>query len=150
MHHLKKRPCFLIILQSSYVSLGERYGLRIVPGMNSFLVLPNNISRSNAVGAILHPGGPAHSPLSGRTSWMLADTADIDTLHSDDIGFILAVCGDEKLLRRLNDLDSAETCSTSKRGSDAKWQLDPTQSMDALWQFANVKIVPNAEADRML
>jgi len=42
-------------------SLGERYGLRIIPGNNSFLVLPNNISRSTAVGAILHPGGPARS-----------------------------------------------------------------------------------------
>ena len=44
-------------------SLGERYGLRIIPGKNSFLVLPNNVSRSTAVGAILHPGGPARSPL---------------------------------------------------------------------------------------
>ena len=46
-----------------YNSLGERYGLRIIPGRNSFLVLPNNVSRSTAVGAILHPGGPARSPL---------------------------------------------------------------------------------------
>lgn len=46
-----------------YNSLGERYGLRIIPGKNSFLVLPNNVSRSTAVGAILHPGGPARSPL---------------------------------------------------------------------------------------
>jgi len=44
-------------------SLGERYGLRIIPGKNSFLVLPNNVSRSTAVGAILHPGGPARSLL---------------------------------------------------------------------------------------
>ena len=42
-------------------SLGERYGLRIIPGQNSFLV-PPNISRSMAVGAIMHPGGPACSP----------------------------------------------------------------------------------------
>ncbi|KAF8890790.1 glycosyltransferase family 20-domain-containing protein [Gymnopilus junonius] len=42
-------------------SLGERYGLRIIPGRNSFLVMPNNISRSTAVGAILHPGGPGRS-----------------------------------------------------------------------------------------
>ncbi|KAF9234548.1 hypothetical protein BU15DRAFT_78906 [Melanogaster broomeanus] len=46
-------------------SLGERYGLRIIPGANSFLILPNNISRSTAVGAILHSGGPTHSPWSG-------------------------------------------------------------------------------------
>ncbi|KAI6107086.1 hypothetical protein EDD16DRAFT_121566 [Pisolithus croceorrhizus] len=46
-------------------SLGERYGLRIILGRNSFLVLLNNISRSTAVGTILHPGGPACSPLGG-------------------------------------------------------------------------------------
>ena len=34
--------------------LGERYGLRIIPGANSSLVLPNSISRSTAAGAILH------------------------------------------------------------------------------------------------
>ena len=44
-------------------SLGERYGLRIIPGKNSFLVLPNHVSRSTAVGTILHPGGPARTPL---------------------------------------------------------------------------------------
>jgi hypothetical protein len=44
--------------------LEERYGLRIIPGRSSFLVLPNNISRSSAVGAILDPGGPARSPVS--------------------------------------------------------------------------------------
>src|SRR6266498_3782697 len=34
-------------------SLGERYGLRIIPGRNSFLIMPNNVSRSTAVGFIL-------------------------------------------------------------------------------------------------
>jgi trehalose 6-phosphate synthase complex regulatory subunit len=81
---------------------------------------------------------------------MLTDTVDIDGLSGDDIGFFLAVSADEKLLRRLNDLDNAETCSTSKRGSDAKWKLDPTQALDALWQFANVKAMPHSEADRSL
>ena len=44
-------------------SLGERYRLRIIPGKNSFLVLPYNVSRSTTIGAILDPGGPARSPL---------------------------------------------------------------------------------------
>jgi trehalose-6-phosphatase len=44
--------------------LGERYGSRIVRGASSFLVFPNNISRSSAVGAILNPGRPARSPVS--------------------------------------------------------------------------------------
>ncbi|KDR78129.1 hypothetical protein GALMADRAFT_94660 [Galerina marginata CBS 339.88] len=62
-------------------SLGERYGLRIIPGRNSFLVMPNNVSRSTAVGAILHPGGPARSPHSysshnrgGSGSWTSTST----------------------------------------------------------------------------
>jgi len=118
-------------------SLGERYGLRIIPGNNSFLVLPNNISRSTAVGAVLHPGGPAHSPLAGQAVWMSYDAAD-DHM-SDDVGFVLAVGSDEKLLRRLNDLDHAETCSTSKKGTDARWKLDPTEVSKTLWNFANAQ-----------
>ncbi|KAI5985768.1 hypothetical protein EDD15DRAFT_1623154 [Pisolithus albus] len=46
----------------------ERYGLRIVSGQNSVLVLSNNISRSTAVGTILYLGGPACSPLGGSAS----------------------------------------------------------------------------------
>jgi len=118
-------------------SLGERYGLRIIPGKNSFLVLPNNISRSTAVGAILHPGGPAHSPLAGQAVWMSHDATE-DNI-SDDVGFVLAVGSDEKLLRRLNDLDHAETCSTSKTGTDARWKLDPKEVSKTLWNFANAQ-----------
>ncbi|KAG6899346.1 hypothetical protein C0993_011062 [Termitomyces sp. T159_Od127] len=105
-------------------SLGERYGLRIIPGKNSFLVLPNNVSRSTAVGAILHPGGPARS-LPSR-AWMSHDVFDEEAQSgAGDVDFILAVSGDEKLLRRLNEVDGAETCSTSGRGTDAKWKVEP-------------------------
>ena len=117
-----------------YSSLGERYGLRIIPGMNSFLVLPNNISRSTAVGAILHPGGPTHSPLSGRTTWQHG-VGEHDSVGAD-VDFVLAITSDEKLLRRLNELDQAETCSTSKKGTAATWQLEPAKAKDVLWQFA--------------
>ncbi|EGO28773.1 glycosyltransferase family 20 protein [Serpula lacrymans var. lacrymans S7.9] len=119
-------------------SLGERYGLRIIPGANSFLVLPNNISRSTAVGAILHPGGPAHSPLSGRSVWMSHDPTEGDGVH-DELDFVFAVGGDEKLLRRLNDLDNAETCSTSRKGTGAKWKLEPKDAIEVLSRFANVR-----------
>ncbi|KAG1793553.1 glycosyltransferase family 20 protein [Suillus plorans] len=114
-------------------SLGERYGLRIIPGSNSFLVLPNNISRSTAVGAILHPGGPAHSP---RSSSM----PDLDVPVSGgggEAGFVFAVGSDEKLLRRLNELDNAETVSTSGKGTDAKWKLDAGDVGNTMWLFAN-------------
>lgn len=55
-----------------------------------------------------------------------------------DLDFVLAVSSDEKLLRRLNEFDNAETCSTSGEGTDAKWQLDATEALNTLWQFANV------------
>ncbi|KAH7905019.1 glycosyltransferase family 20-domain-containing protein, partial [Hygrophoropsis aurantiaca] len=107
-------------------SLGERYGLRIIPGANSFLVLPSNISRSTAVGAILHPGGPAHS---ARATYLDGGSA------SDEAPFVFAVGGDEKLLRRLNELDNAETCSTGRRGTDARWRLDPGEAVRVLGGF---------------
>ncbi|KAG7443758.1 uncharacterized protein BT62DRAFT_953038 [Guyanagaster necrorhizus] len=116
-------------------SLGERYGLRIIPGANSFLVIPNNISRSTAVGAILHPGGPAQAPLSGRSAWTSNDLA---MASGDDLECVLAVSGDEKLLRRLNELDTAETCSTSGKGTDAKWRMDRAQVGELLTVFARV------------
>lgn len=122
-----------------YDSLGEKYGLRIIPGKNSFLILPNNVSRSSAVGQILAPGGPLHSPITPRALWMNmdAETPDMET----DIDFVLAVSADEKLLRRLNELDFAETVSTGEAGTgtDAKWKLEAEDAIDVLWQFANAK-----------
>ena len=128
-------------------SLGERYGLRIVPGKNSFLVLPGNISRSTAVGTILQPGGPAssgtavrspkiHSPeyhgvyiptLSSTTSMATARVSEARGLVSE-VDFVLVVSSDERLLRRMNEIEGADaecvTVSTSKRGTDARWKLD--------------------------
>ncbi|KZS89294.1 hypothetical protein SISNIDRAFT_431860 [Sistotremastrum niveocremeum HHB9708] len=114
-------------------SLGERYGLRIIPGENSFLVLHNNVSRSSAVGAILHPGGPVQTATSRPSAWAedIAEGVDVN-----EIDFVLAVSGDEKLLRRLNDLDHAETCSTRGKGSDAKWRLEPKDVVSTLLEFA--------------
>lgn len=112
-------------------SLGERYGLRIIPGKNSFLVLPNNISRANSLGAILHPGGPARSPLSGRAAWMSPDTSG-EVVGGHDLDFLLAISGDEKLLRRLTEFDGSETCSTSGKGTDAKWRTESDKVAEAL------------------
>lgn len=118
-------------------SLGERYGLRIIPGQNSFLVLPNNISRSTAVGAILNPAGPAHSHTPGGPAWISADAMDLeDATHFD---FVLAISKDEKLMRRLNDLDNAETVSTNNRGTDAKWKLEPKEVLPVLTRFSETK-----------
>lgn len=58
---------------------------------------------------------------------------------SDDVGFILAIGTDEKLIRRLNDLDHAETCSTSNKGTDARWKIEPNEMTKTLWNFANTQ-----------
>ena len=140
-------PCFrqvrrsilytFILLLTGDDSLGERYGLRIIPGENSFLVLPNNISRSTAVGAILNPGGPAHSHSpAGPATWVSPDAIDIEDATSTD--FVLAVTKDEKLMRRLNELDNAETCSTGNKGTDAKWKLKPQEVIPVLRRLADV------------
>ncbi|KAH6904345.1 trehalose-phosphatase [Coprinopsis sp. MPI-PUGE-AT-0042] len=124
-------------------SLGERFGLRIIPGSNSFLVLPNNISRSTAISAITHPGGPARSPFTGRSSWMspgveeygftgLSSNTNFSYAegsmegegNAESTDFLLAISSDEKLLRRLNEDDGAETVSTSGKGTDARWRVD--------------------------
>ncbi|KAI0920354.1 hypothetical protein AcV5_010116 [Taiwanofungus camphoratus] len=118
-------------------SLGERYGLRIIPGANSFLVLPNNISRSTAVGAVLHPGGPAQSALATRAAWLASEVTEAESVT--DIDFMLAIGKDEKLMRRLNELDSAETVTTGTKGTDAKWKLEPEQVMQTLWRFVEAK-----------
>ncbi|KAH8112031.1 glycosyltransferase family 20-domain-containing protein [Phellopilus nigrolimitatus] len=119
-------------------SLGEKYGLRIIPGANSFLVLPNNVSRSSAVGAILAPGGPARSPVAAtpRALWM-GMALDADAGLETDLDFVLALGKDEKLLRRLNELECAETasCAGSGVGTDAKWRVEPGEAVVVLRQF---------------
>ena len=118
-------------------SLGERYGLRIIPGANSFLVIPNNISRPTAVGAVLHPGGPGRVSGSLTAASFTLEASDFDSPNGVD--FILAIGTDEKLLRRLNEFDNAETCSTSSpdKGTDAKWRLQYEEVRGVLTQLAS-------------
>ncbi|KAF8884515.1 glycosyltransferase family 20-domain-containing protein [Infundibulicybe gibba] len=85
-------------------------------GRNSFLVLPNNISRSTAVGSILHPGGPARSPISGRAIWM---SPEVEESVGTDLDFLLAT---------VNEFDHAETCST----------IDPIKAKSTLALFAGM------------
>lgn len=123
-------------------SLGERYGLRIIPGKNSFLVLPNNISRASAVNAILHPGGPTQHqhPLSGRTAWISSELEGPGN-RGTELDFLMAMSGDEKLLRRLNEFDAAETCCTiggRARGTDARWRVETGKVGEVLAIFAGV------------
>jgi len=117
-----------------YDCLGERYALRIIPGETSFLVIPSNISRSSAVGAILQPGGPTSNVSYDFASGGADDVTD--TVHRGNIDFVMAIGGDQKLLRRLNELDNAETVTTAWKGSDAKWRLGKENVLATLSAFA--------------
>ncbi|KAJ3985852.1 glycosyltransferase family 20-domain-containing protein [Lentinula detonsa] len=122
-------------------SLGERYGLRIIPGANSFLVLPTKISRSTAVGAILHPEGPAQSPFAGARPWMAITESEIvpsSAQTGEKWDCILGLGSDENLLRRLAELDIAETCSTSGKGTDANWKIERAGVVPFLENLASV------------
>lgn len=118
-------------------SLGERYGLRIIPGPNSFLILPNNISRSTAVGTILQLGSQTHSPVAGSPSITVKSTPWAaleldDGVTDEEFEIILAISADEKLLRRLNELDNSETVSIRGQGTDAKWVLKPLSQISGI------------------
>ena len=69
--------------------------------------------------------------------WLSPDAAEADSATEFD--YVLAVGKDEKLMRRLNELDDAETCSTSGKGTDAKWKLEPAQVVPSLWRIAEGK-----------
>jgi len=121
-------------------SLGERYGLRIIPGANSFLVIPNNISRPTAIGAILHPGGPGRVSGGLTAASFTLEASDFDSPNGVD--FILAMGTDEKLMRRLNEFDNAETCSAAppNKGTDAKWRINYEEVRGVLTQLANTAL----------
>lgn len=92
-----------------------------------------------------------------RASW--ASPESIEHQHTSDVDFVLAIGKDEKLMRRLNELDNAETISTSgtwgtsgfsdgsggtgslsgTKGTDAKWKLKTEDVMGVLWRFAETK-----------
>ncbi|KAJ1307509.1 hypothetical protein OPQ81_001607 [Rhizoctonia solani] len=126
-------------------SLGEIYGLRIIPGSSSFLILPKNVSRSTAVGTILSSHetngpilprltsddvallSPVGSPLSLRTPQPLGQQQNIPILY---------IGADEHLIRRLNELSGAETCAASGRATFAKWRIDTAQIGDLLASFS--------------
>jgi len=108
-------------------SLGEKFGLRIVPATRSFLVLPSNASRLNAVENILE---------SGAVTGTDTDKEARDPIPAFD--FVLAVGSDERLLARLNGIRGAETVSTSMKNSDAKWRMDRSKVLQELTAFVEV------------
>jgi hypothetical protein len=59
---------------------------------------------------------------------------------------ILAISKDDQLLRRLNELDQAETCSTSGKGGDAKWGMDPQNTLEVVSTLANASASVNGNS----
>ena len=111
--------------------------MRTIPGANSFLVIPNNISRPTAIGAILYPGGPGRVSGGLTAASFTLEASDFDSPNGVD--FILTIGTDEKLLKRLNESDPAETCSMTapNKGTDAKWRLQFEEVRGALTQLAS-------------
>lgn len=62
----------------------------------------------------------------------MSPDASAEVIGGDDLDFLLAISGDEKLLRRLNEFDGSETCSTGGKGTDAKWRIEPGNVAGAL------------------
>jgi hypothetical protein len=114
-------------------------GLRIIPGQSSFLILPKNVSRSTAVGTILSPGGPSAPSLSTTNSGEIVSllspvSAPLSVITGPREGFgaILYIGADEHLIRRLNELPSAETCATGGKATFAQWRADTTEIGEVL------------------
>lgn len=62
----------------------------------------------------------------------------LETDHVSDADFVLALGTDEKLLRRLNELDNSETVSVGTKGTDAKWRLKREDALRVLKNFAGI------------
>ncbi|QRV89728.1 glycosyltransferase family 20 protein [Ceratobasidium sp. AG-Ba] len=121
-------------------SLGEQYGLRIIPGQSSFLILPKNVSRSTAVGTILSPGGLPSSQSSEITSLLSPVSAPLSISSSqaaqEAFGAILYIGADEHLIRRLNELPNVQTCAAGERDTFAHWRVHTADLGDVLGAFS--------------
>jgi hypothetical protein len=121
-------------------SLGERFGLRIVPGANSFLVLPADVGRGAALATILDPAGPVQNPVRTPGSPRLGGIKRSMSLSRALAGeesaghdFVFALSGDERLLRRLGEQEDVETVSTAgARASEARWTTAPEEALGVL------------------
>ncbi|KAG9014096.1 hypothetical protein FRB90_005579 [Tulasnella sp. 427] len=116
-------------------SLGEKFGLRIVPATRSFLVLPQSASRQSAVESILRPEG---APKFENSELLASHSPNPQSPGELPFDFILAIGGEERLLNRLNALPHSVTVSTSlKKNSNAHWRLDRNDVVAQLENLAN-------------
>jgi len=82
------------------------------------LTLPSISESEPLVNVGGRDGGGSDEPSSGSVS--------------SEYDLLFALTGDEPLIRRLNRLEEAQTCSTSGKGSDARWRLPDTEALDVL------------------
>jgi trehalose 6-phosphate synthase complex regulatory subunit len=108
-----------------YDSLGERFRLRIIPSLSSFIVLPKVLGRSTAVGTILQSEGVTvvganMDAIAGAQQW---PTPGMD---ADRYAYILAVGSDGSLMNRLKRVKNAETVYTGLRKTGgSNWRCEP-------------------------
>lgn len=124
-----------------YDSLGERFSLRILHGVNSFVIMPKNVSRATAVQHIVGLDSmgmlPAPAPAAHVTGSAAPPTASSAAAGPRNIlDFVLAIGQDEALLRYINQLDMTyvpRTCTTASTRTNsapqAAYQLAPGQDV---------------------
>ncbi|KAG9043488.1 hypothetical protein FS837_009481 [Tulasnella sp. UAMH 9824] len=112
-------------------SLGEKFGLRIVPATRSFLVLPQSASRQNAVELILRPEGPP-TPETINSPSALTPNPSGET----PFDFVMAIGNEERLLSRVNSVPNSVTVSTNLKNSNAKWRLEQKGVLEQLENLA--------------
>ncbi|KAG8835268.1 hypothetical protein FRC17_004575 [Serendipita sp. 399] len=106
-----------------YDSLGERFGLRIIPSPSSFIILPKVVGRTSAVAAILNPEGIRAMDIRKAipTAWPTPDMGETERFE-----YILAISSDESLMSRLKRVKNAETIYTGLRKSGgSNWRCGP-------------------------
>ncbi|PVG00095.1 hypothetical protein CPB86DRAFT_813377 [Serendipita vermifera] len=113
-----------------YDSLGERFRLRIIPSLSSFIVLPKAVGRTTAVASILNSTGLSTVNVEkiSNVPWPTPEMGNIDNYE-----YILAVGGDDSLMNRLKRIEKAETVYTGLRKSGgSKWRCEPEHIYEAI------------------
>lgn len=118
-----------------YDSLGERFGLRIIPSFSSFIVMPKAVGRTAAVGAVLNASNASGSQEISAVATNIqkyAYATSTPAWPSPEMGgtnryeLILAISGDSSLMSRLKKAENTVTIYTGVRKSGgSKWRCEP-------------------------
>lgn len=117
------------------------------PAAGTEPVVPSTETREHRAGSLITgtdlPNSMGYVPgfnPSASTTLSLATSNNTSTTtvakaggeRDNEFGIILAFTSDEPLIRRLNGLEEAQTCTTSEKGSDAMWRLPAKEVLSAL------------------